>query len=438
MHPRSTRILVVDGSEVARAIVARVVEEEMPNTRISHCGSGREAVAYMQSEHFDLITTALMLPDMDGLDFSRQVRTDPVHHYTPVIVVSGDADERLLREGFAAGVTDYFDKSLGYQAFASFIRDFTRRHTGLVGRILYVEDSPTAAAQTIRLMERHGLQVLHTPSAEQALDMLLEASLGDVASPGNVDIVVTDFYLKGRLTGGDLLHAIRAKLRLSQQEMPVLVITAADADDGRQTEVFHAGANDFVSKPIVEEVLLARIRSLLLIKQQFNALKSQTEEMQVLATTDSLTGVRNKRFLLDHGEQFLADRRKQPLSVMLLDIDHFKKINDNYGHITGDRILEALGRLLLDKLREDTLIVRFGGEEFAVLLPRCTLRDAQIRAESLRVQIEDLRPLKRTVTVSIGLASTSTYPDFNLTQLLTQADKALYAAKAQGRNQVCA
>jgi two-component system cell cycle response regulator len=163
MTPRLTRILVVDGSEVARTIIARVVEEEMPFARITHCGSGHEAMAYMQSEHFDLITTALMLPDMDGLDFSRQVRADRIHHYTPVIVVSGDADERLLREGFAAGVTEFFDKSLGYLAFASFIRDFTRRHTGLVGRILYVEDSPTIATQTIRLMERHGLQVITRP-----------------------------------------------------------------------------------------------------------------------------------------------------------------------------------------------------------------------------------------------------------------------------------
>jgi len=438
MTPRLTRILVVDGSEVARTIIARVVEEEMPYARITHCGSGHEAMVYMQSEHFDLITTALMLPDMDGLDFSRQVRTDQIHHYTPVIVVSGDADERLLREGFAAGVTEYFDKSLGYLAFASFIRDFTRRHTGLVGRILYVEDSPTVATQTIRLMERHGLQVIHTPLAEKALEILLESNPLELGLAGNVDIVVTDFYLKGRLTGGDLLHAIRAKLRLSQQEMPVLVITAADADEGRQTEVFHAGANDFVSKPIVEEVLIARIRSLLLIKQQFVALKSQTEEMRVLATTDSLTGVRNKRFLLDHGEQLLTDRRNQPVSVMLLDIDHFKKINDSYGHIAGDRILEALGRSLLDSLREDTLVVRFGGEEFAVMLPRCNLRDAQTRAESLRAEIEALRPAGHPITVSIGVASTGANPDITLTQLLTQADQALYTAKDRGRNQVCA
>lgn len=436
MIPRLTRILVVDGSEVARTLIARVVEEEMPHTRITHCGTGREAIGHMQGERFDLITTALMLPDMDGLDLSRQVRTDRSHQYTPVIVVSGDADERLLREGFAAGVTDYFDKSLGYRAFAGFLKDFTRRNSGMVGRILYVEDSPTVAAQTIRLMERHGLQVNHVASAEQALDLLQSAMAESPAS--SADIVVTDFYLKGRLTGGDLLHAIRAKLRLSQQEMPVLVITSVEPGDARQAEVFHAGANDFVSKPIIEEVLLARIRSLLLIKQQFNALKSQTEEMHQLAITDSLTGVRNKRYLLDHGEQFLADRRNQPVTAMLIDIDHFKRLNDNYGHITGDRVLEALGELLLSHLREDTIVVRFGGEEFAILLPRCTLQEAQSRAESLRSQVESMRPAGHAITISIGLASTSARPDLDLTQLLTQADRALYAAKARGRNQVCA
>lgn len=429
---------MVDGSEVARTLLTRIVEEELPHARTTLCGSGQEAIASMQAEHFDLISTALLLPDMDGLDLSRRVRTDPRHHYTPVIVVSGDADERLLREGFAAGVTDYFDKSLGYQAFAGFLRDFTRCHCGLVGRILFVEDSPTVAEHTIRLMERHGLQVTHTASAEQALDVLLQNTLANSAATQAIDIVVTDFYLKGRLTGGDLLHAIRAKLRLSQQEMPVLVITAAVTGEHRQAEVFHAGANDFVCKPIVEEVLLARIRSLLLIKQQFNALKSQTEEMRQLASTDSLTGVRNKRYLLDHGDPFLADRRNQPVSAMLLDIDHFKKVNDSYGHITGDRILEALGNLLLSSLREDTLVVRFGGEEFAVLLPRCNLHEAEKRAEALRAQVETLRPAGHPITVSIGITSTSTQVDLPLTQLLCQADRALYAAKARGRNQVCA
>jgi two-component system cell cycle response regulator len=123
---------------------------------------------------------------------------------------------------------------------------------------------------------------------------------------------------------------------------------------------------------------------------------------------------------------------------VLLDIDHFKKINDNLGHITGDRVLETLGRLLLDRLPENAMAVRFGGEEFALLVPRCQSRNAHNCAEGLRREIESLEPAGVTITVSIGLASNQHHPDMTLTQLLNLADKALYAAKAQGRNKVCA
>jgi len=437
MPRKLNHILVVDGSEVARTIITRIFNEEMPNTEITTCGTVQEACAWLERDHFDLITTALMLPDKDGLELCRYARASKHHHYTPTIVVSGDADTRLLREGFAAGVTDYFDKSLGYHAFASFIMDFTQRHSGLVGRILYVEDSQLAATMMLRLMQRHGLQVTHTTHAEEAMQLLRDMSPGGDREDESFDIVITDFYLQGRLTGGDLLHAIRARFHYSQQEMPVLVLTGAESDE-KQVEVFHAGANDFVSKPIVEEVLLARIRSLLTIRQQFAALKRQTDEMHNLAITDSLTRVYNRRYLLDHGEQFTANQRNHPVAAVLLDIDHFKKINDKFGHITGDRVLESLGQLLLDRLPENALPVRFGGEEFAILVPRCSTRDAHLCAEQLRRDIESLRPGDVPITVSIGLSTNQQTPGMTLTQLIGNADRALYAAKAQGRNQVCA
>lgn len=437
MNEKQIQILVIDGSEVARTVVSRILQEEMSNVGISTCGSAAEATRLLEEEHFDLITTALMLPDRDGLELIRQVRTSRGHHYTPIIVVSGDADARLLREGFAAGVTDYFDKVLGYRAFAEFIKNFTQRNSGLVGRILYVEDSPSAAAQTRNIMAHHGLQVVHTTTAEQAIEILDETVTNGHGGASNFDIVITDFYLKGRLTGGDLLHAIRAKFHYSQQEMPVLVITSP-VNDRKQAEVFHAGANDFVTKPIVEEVLVARIRSLLLIKQQFNALKRQNEEMKRLATTDSLTGVRNKRYLLDHGERFITDPSRQPVSAMLLDLDNFKEINDKLGHITGDHVLESIGDLLIEHFSSEVMVVRFGGEEFALLLPRCPLREAQARAEELRRQVELRNPAGIPITISIGLASTQSNPELNLTQLLGNADRALYSAKERGRNQVCA
>lgn len=437
MFRKLTRILVIDGSEVSRTIISRILDEEMPQAQITLCGSGREAQAQLDIQQYDLITSALLLPDMDGLDFCRHVRAHLTHHHTPLVVVSGDANERLLQEGFAAGVTDYFDKSLGYRAFVDFIKDFTQRNAGLVGRVLYVEDSPTTAKFTLNLMERHGLQAVHTSTAEEAIELLQRTAPGGPEEDNGFDIVMTDFFLKGSMTGGDLLHAIRAKFRFTQQEMPVLVLTTAESSD-RQVEVFHAGANDFVQKPIVEEILLARIRSLLLIKQQFIALKVQAEEMRLLATTDSLTGVRNKCYLLTQGERFLQDRRNQPVSALLLDIDHFKRLNDTHGHLTGDEVLKEVGRLLQDNVREGTLVARFGGEEFAILLPHCLLEDAQARAEDLRARIESLEPASHAITVSVGVASTQDYPDADLPTLLDHADRALYAAKEAGRNQVCA
>ncbi len=437
MPRKINRILVVDSSEVARTIIVRVLNEEMPETEITTCGSVQEGCAWLERQRFDLITTALLLADKDGLEFSRHVRASSHHRYTPIIVVSGDADTRLLREGFAAGVTDYFDKSLGYQAFASFIQNFMQRNSGLVGRILYVEDSQLTATLMLRLMEHHGLQVIHTTHAEEALELLQDTAAGGPRADEGFDIVITDFFLQGRLTGGDLLHAIRTRFHYSQQEMPVLVLTGAEADE-RQIEVFHAGANDFVAKPIVEEILMARIRSLLLIKQQFAALKRQTESMHRLAITDSLTRVYNRRYLLDHGEQFLADRGNYPVAAALLDIDHFKQINDNLGHIAGDRVLESLGQLLLERLPDNAMAVRFGGEEFAVLVPCCQSSNAHSCAEGLRREIEALKPAGVNITVSIGVASNQNRPEMTLTQLLNSADQALYAAKARGRNMVCA
>ena len=133
MHTAPHRIMVVDGSTVSRKILTRILRDEIDNAEVVPVATGAEAIARLESEKFDLITTALLLPDMDGMDFSRGVRKSNRHHYTPVIVVSGDADDRLLREGFEAGVTDYFDKSQGYKAFGNFIRSFICRNSGMVG-----------------------------------------------------------------------------------------------------------------------------------------------------------------------------------------------------------------------------------------------------------------------------------------------------------------
>lgn len=433
MTEKITRILVVDGSTVSRQILSRILLDEMSQVEVENCKTGTEAIQKLEENDYDLVTMALMLPDMDGLALCRKIRNSSRHKYTPVIVVSGDADERLLQEGFKAGVTDYFDKSNGYKAFGHFIKSFIQRNSALVGHVLFIEDSKTAAAVICKIMEKHGLKVTHADSAELAMG-LLEKQRADKENVNPFDLVITDFYLKGELTGGDLLYAIRTRFHYSQQELPVLVITGND-DQETQVEVFHAGGNDFVSKPILEEVIMARIRLLLLIRQQFETLKQQAESMALIASTDSLTGVRSKRYLLDSGEAYIQSSANQPVWAMLIDIDFFKKINDTLGHISGDHVLAELGNKLNESFPND-MVVRFGGEEFAVLMINLTQEEALHRAENLRKEVAILKPANVELTISLGLASMQDHPDSDLTQILALADKALYHSKETGRNRV--
>jgi len=441
MSGKPTRIMVIEGSSVSRAILVRTLRDEINNCYVTPVKGGQEALALLDVEKFDLITTALLLPDMDGLKLSSKIRKSSSHHYTPVIVVSGDADDRLLREGFEAGVTDYFDKSEGYRAFGTFISSFIQRNSGLVGKILYVEDSKTAATVTTSILEKHGLKVQHYMTAEEALKILQEQhDLDTDFNDNNIekyDLVITDFYLKDSMTGGDLLHAIRVKLHYSQQELPVLVLTGNE-DRANQVEVFHAGANDFVIKPIVEEILMARVRALLMIKHQFDALKHQAEYMRWIAATDSLTGVRSKRYLLDNGEDFISNPNHEPVWAMLIDIDLFKQINDTLGHITGDHVLAALGELLMDVFNDadNTMVVRFGGEEFCVLISNTDSADILEIAEEFRHRVEALTPSGVKITISIGLANYLDNGKASLSRFISYADKALYYSKENGRNRV--
>lgn len=429
---KESRIMVVDSSGVSREIVARILLNVIEGAVVTTCRSGKEALQALADGHYNLVTTSLLLSDMDGLDLCRQLRGTREHHFTPVIVISGDADERLLKEGFSAGVTDYFDKSQGYPAFGTFIKRFCQRNSGLVGSILYIEDSRTAAAMTTRIMEKHGLKLTHVLSAEEGLQLLKQMRAGEGEK---YDIVVTDLYLKDEMTGGDLLHALRTRLHFSQQELPVLMITGND-DNRTQVEAFHAGANDFVTKPLIEEVLMARIRSLLMIKHQYDALERQAQSMEQVANTDSLTGVKNRHYLGEHGEQMLAQAEGRGFWGLIIDIDHFKRINDGQGHLVGDHVLAAIGALLKGRFN-DGMVVRFGGEEFAVLLSGRKRRQVMEQAEALRAAVELLRPEGVAVSVSIGIAGIDDHQGSDLNELLRLADKALYAAKDNGRNQVC-
>jgi diguanylate cyclase (GGDEF)-like protein len=429
--------MIVDRSEVARSIISHILQKEMPNGYIVTCGSAEEALEYLYREKFDLITTSLLLPGLDGLDLCHEIRKSDKQHLTPVIVVSSDADTRLLREGFSAGVTDYFNKSLGYKRLVEFIKDVAQRHAGLVGKILYVEDSLSTAQTTQTLMEKHGLYITHLTSAEEALQ-LLKATVGTPADEKSgveeFDVVFADFFLAGQMTGGDLLYAIRTQLHYSRQEMPVLIITIED-NQKCQAEIFHAGANDFITKPVIEEVLIARIKSLLLVKHQYKVLRRYSKDMYHLATTDSLTGVRNKQYLLDEGPAFIT--RHPKVCTMMVDIDHFEIINEERGHIIGDHILHVIGKYFSEYFPPEALVARFAGKRFTILLPDCTLSKGKSMAEDLRLKMIKLKPEGLEVTISVGLTSSEGVAETTLATLIADADSALHLAQSQGYNRIC-
>jgi two-component system cell cycle response regulator len=425
---KNLKILVVDGSRVARKLISRALGSEIDAStmEIAAVSSAGEAIQLLAAHRFDLITSALLLSDMYGIELCRKVRSSQAHRFTPFVLVTGEPHERLMKEGFGAGVTDYYDKTRGFKDFLAFVRSLAARYSRLYGKVLYLEDNDAEARATIAIMEHHGLDVVRVKSAEQALDVIDKS----------FDLVVSDFFLSESMSGGDFLHNLRCGHYFTREELPVLIITGGDRPN-LQAEIFHAGGNEYVNKPIVEEIFVSRIRSLLLIKQQFRMLKKQSEEMQRMASVDSLTGVFNKRYLVDNIDAILEDTKSHPAWLAMIDLDHFKSINDHYGHMAGDHVLRGVGRLMKGFFRDTDIVARVGGEEFVVVMTRRTPRDCLAEIESLRRAIEALQPGGFGVTASIGLANNIHQPRLSLDELLFAADTAMYRAKQIGRNRVC-
>lgn len=261
------RVMVVDGSRVARKLVAQLLENELPGVTVIACGSGAEAQRELQAGVIDLITTALRLPDMDGLELARYVREHAPQAYIPIVAVSGDVQERLVNRALGEDVTDYFDKAQGLPALAEFIRGYVRPEPQGSGEVLYVEDSRVVALATRRMLEKYGLKVTHVISAEDAIALLdaarAEARLG-------TDLVLTDVNLKGELSGGDLLARIRNDYGYGKGRLPVLVMTGDD-NPKNQAALLRAGANDLVQKPIEERLLVTKLLFQLRVAQRLRA-----------------------------------------------------------------------------------------------------------------------------------------------------------------------
>lgn len=298
--------------------------------------------------------------------------------------------------------------------------------------ILLVEDSRTQALRFQLMLENHGYHIHVAQNGIEAMNMLLS---------NHFSIVVTDWVMP-EMDGSELCRAIR------QHDFGgyiyIILLTARDS----KTDIIEglkSGADDYLTKPVDDMELIARLSTAERIIRLEQALRKRNQEIALLSITDPLTRIFNRGYINDHLPIAFkrAARYHQPLSIIIADIDHFKVVNDTYGHQAGDKILIKFAAALKETLRTDIdWVARYGGEEFLVTLPETDLEGAKTVAERLRELTAELsidtgdKQIK--ITASFGVATLSQDSDMkmlNTDELIKTADRCLYEAKEKGRNQ---
>ncbi|HET7651089.1 MAG TPA: diguanylate cyclase [Gammaproteobacteria bacterium] len=420
-------ILIVDHSKVFRTVVEKAV------AGLGHqpfaTSSAEEALDVLREQHIDLICAALSLPGMNGIALCHQVRGRPDSRDIPFILVSSTDDKHLRQEAFEAGVTEIQGKADSKELIARLSRFFTEEREQISGRVLYIEDSNVAAHVMIKMLHEMNLSVDHFRNADDALAAF---------EKNNYDLIISDILLEGAISGVGLVQRVRNYVS-DKRRVPILALSGLD-EPTRRIELFKLGVNDYVTKPPIEEEVRARVRNLVLSKQLFDQVESQSRQLYNLAMRDQLTGLYNRNSLKEFAPRYFreADDMDVPLSLLVVDLDHFKAINDTHGHMIGDNVLAAMGEMMKRIMREGDLAARLGGEEFVLILNHCDADEAMRRAESIRKAIAILKPEGIDITASIGIVTRPRGKIVQFEDMFKVADRAVYEAKNQGRNRVTA
>ena len=294
-----------------------------------------------------------------------------------------------------------------------------------------MDDSPTTVELLTRYLgERYAL--IQANDGAQALEQL--------QTHPEIGLVLTDINMP-RMNGHQLLVEIRRSKDPRFNRLPVIVMTTAD-DTNDRNMAFMNGASDFVYKPVDELEINARVNVHYTLANTIRQLEASRKTLESQASTDPLTGLKNRRAFSDQAEECMKIHRRYgtPYSVIMLDIDHFKSINDAHGHEVGDKVLKTVAEILPGMMRDVDTIARIGGEEFAILLPDTNRLGTAVIAERLRLAIEKsefvANTTRLTLTVSIGIASQDSETVDTVDDLMRIADKRLYLAKSLGRNRI--
>ncbi|MGB0719058.1 MAG: PleD family two-component system response regulator [Bdellovibrionales bacterium] len=445
-----------------------VVDDILPNVKLLEAKlsaeyydvvtamNGPEALEKIEKERPDLVLLDVMMPGMDGFEVCSRIKQNPDLSHIPVVMVTALTDTADKVRGLEAGADDFLSKPINDTALMARVRSLVRlkmatdewrvrsntaSQLGIVDTVSTVMQESTDKAKVLLIEDKEfeRQKITETLKADQH-DILCVASGGEgMAQVATIafDLIIVSLNLQNE-DGLRLCSHFRSNEKT--RNIPIVMI-GTDADMDKIAHGLEIGAHDYVLRPVDRNELLARLRTQVRRKRFQERLHSTYDISLSMALTDTLTGLYNRRYLEVHLDKLLQQNRegKKLLAVLMIDIDHFKGVNDTHGHAVGDEVLKEFAKRLQASTRSFDLVARLGGEEFTVILPDVTRQRAYMVAERLRRAVAkdpvacaaESGCLK--ITTSVGGAIID-FDDHTAEEALDLADKALYEAKENGRN----
>ncbi|GKX35855.1 MAG: PleD family two-component system response regulator [Rhizobiaceae bacterium MnEN-MB40S] len=450
----TARILVVDDIAANRKMLATRLQAEY--FEVETAADGRQAIDICTTTAVDLVLLDIMMPGLDGYEVCRFIKSDPRTMHIPVIMITALDQLQDRVKGLQAGADDFLSKPVNETQLVARVKSLVRLKT--------MTDELRVRAQTAmnlgiekfinsnaELDSRKGLTLLVSERglSRTRLKAALRkfADVTEVADPGEALSIATgaDFELvivDARLASHDPLR-LCSQLRSNEATrfIPLLLI-CQEGDEGLVHRALDLGVNDYILAPVDPNELIARCRTQFKRKRFNDHLRSSVQNSITLSVTDPLTGLYNRRYLDSHLVTLIkrAQERGRALSIIMLDVDRFKLVNDEHGHDAGDAVLTEFATRIRGVIRGIDLSCRIGGEEFVIVLPDTSANDARMIAERLRQAVENA-PF-RIGKEAPGLNLTASFGVSGLVEgdsaasLIKRADTALLAAKRAGRNLV--